>query len=174
MCGVVCGKFYPATDVDPGFREGIGEEFMDEFLNFHCSQSCLDAAVEYAIENRTCICHEGPDSVALAKIKPVLSTDCRNKDHRFCEGEESALWPDGETTIRKCSCSCHPSPKATDAKSAAEQARDDALFALEALCEEVNAMKTGHTYTLVDCIQGAVDYRKYKSFPESGNEERNG
>ena len=44
MCGVVCGKFYPATDVDPGFREGIGEEFMDEFLNFHCSQSCLDAA----------------------------------------------------------------------------------------------------------------------------------
>jgi hypothetical protein len=113
-------------------------------------------------------------SNALAKIKPVLSTDCRNKDHRFCEGEESALWPDGETTIRKCSCSCHPSPKATDAKSAAEQERDDALFALQALCEEVNAMKTGHTYTLADCIQGAVDYREYNPFPESGNEERNG
>jgi hypothetical protein len=42
MCGEVCGKFYPADDVDPGFREGKGEEFMDEFLNFHCSQSCLD------------------------------------------------------------------------------------------------------------------------------------
>jgi hypothetical protein len=43
----------------------------------------------------------------------------------------------------------------------AEQERDDALFALQALCEEVNAMNTGHTYTLANCIQGAVDYREH-------------
>jgi hypothetical protein len=42
MCDEGCGKFYPATDVDPGFREGIGEEFSNESGEWHCSQSCLD------------------------------------------------------------------------------------------------------------------------------------
>jgi len=58
-CQEVCGKFYPATDVDPGFREGKGEEFADEFLNWHCSQACLDVANEYNAEHKVmkqCIC----------------------------------------------------------------------------------------------------------------------
>ena len=47
------------------------------------------------------------DPNVIYKNTPVVSTDCLNKDHRFCEGSDPALWPDGETTIRKCSCACH-------------------------------------------------------------------
>lgn len=48
-------------------------------------------------------------SQELSKIKPVLSGDCNFGDHIGCAGEEPALWPDGETTVRKCSCDCHKS-----------------------------------------------------------------
>jgi hypothetical protein len=41
-CGDVCGKRYPATEVDPGFAEGIGENFTSEDGAWHCSQDCLD------------------------------------------------------------------------------------------------------------------------------------
>ena len=55
----------------------------------------------------------------------------------------------------------------------AEQERDDALFALQALCEEVNAMNTGHTYTLADCLAGAKDMREYVDRKVESPESRN-
>ena len=112
MCGVVCGKFYPATDVDPGFREGIGEEFMDEFLNFHCSQSCLDAAVEYAIENRTCICHEGPDSVGTLRSCPVHGipeTDPLGLPRAYVVETMSSVPPEAQREIDKIVQASHDS-----------------------------------------------------------------
>ena len=46
MCGAVCGKRYPSTWDDPGFCEGIGENFTlsngTGFGTWHCSQACLD------------------------------------------------------------------------------------------------------------------------------------
>ena len=47
------------------------------------------------------------DPNATYKNTPVVSTDCSFGDHAQCDGSEPALWPDGETTIRKCSCACH-------------------------------------------------------------------
>lgn len=41
------------------------------------------------------------------KTQPAISTDCNALDHTACEGEESALWPDGSFTIRRCNCPCH-------------------------------------------------------------------
>jgi hypothetical protein len=42
-CGEVCGKRYPSTFEDPGFCEGIGENFVLDMV-WHCSQNCLDQA----------------------------------------------------------------------------------------------------------------------------------
>jgi hypothetical protein len=47
------------------------------------------------------------DANAELKHRPVVSMDCRYNDHQSCEGQESALWPDGDFTIRRCSCPCH-------------------------------------------------------------------
>lgn len=47
------------------------------------------------------------DPNAEYKVRPVVSTDCEAGDHLQCEGEESALWPDGSSTMRPCSCPCH-------------------------------------------------------------------
>jgi hypothetical protein len=52
------------------------------------------------------------------------------------------------------------------------QERDDALFALQALCEEVNAVLMGYTYTLADCIKGAVDMRERASKKEEPYQAR--
>jgi len=41
------------------------------------------------------------------KLRPVVSTDCMYKAHSDCEGAESALWPDGTSSVRLCSCPCH-------------------------------------------------------------------
>ena len=46
-------------------------------------------------------------SQAIAKIKPVPTPDCQMGDCKNCDGECPALWPDGEVTVRKCSCACH-------------------------------------------------------------------
>jgi hypothetical protein len=50
-CGEPCGKEYPATHEDPGFREGKGENFsLEEDGTWFCSQRCLDdyiAAVSF-------------------------------------------------------------------------------------------------------------------------------
>jgi hypothetical protein len=46
-----------------------------------------------------------------------------------------------------------------EARKKLQTERDDALFALQALCEEVNAMHTGHLYTLADCLKGAKEWR---------------
>jgi hypothetical protein len=56
------------------------------------------------------ICDEDeplPDLNAELKVAPVLSTDCKLNDHEACRGQESALWPDGTFSMRKCSCPCH-------------------------------------------------------------------
>jgi hypothetical protein len=42
-CGEFCGKRYPSTFEDPGFCEGIGENFVLDMV-WHCSQNCLDQA----------------------------------------------------------------------------------------------------------------------------------
>ena len=42
-CGTVCGKRYPSTWDEPGFCEGVGENFVLGMV-WHCSQSCLDQA----------------------------------------------------------------------------------------------------------------------------------
>jgi len=47
------------------------------------------------------------DLNAELKVAPVISTDCEFNDHASCEGSESALWPDGDFTIRPCCCPCH-------------------------------------------------------------------
>lgn len=54
-----------------------------------------------------CICPDPIDPNYEYKHKPVVSTDCSLLDHASCEGQEPALWPDGDTTIRTCSCACH-------------------------------------------------------------------
>ena len=41
------------------------------------------------------------------KVRPVVSMDCRYNDHSSCEGSESALWPDGTSSVRRCICPCH-------------------------------------------------------------------
>ena len=41
------------------------------------------------------------------KVRPVVSMDCRYEDHSSCEGSEPSLWPDGTSSVRRCSCSCH-------------------------------------------------------------------
>lgn len=41
------------------------------------------------------------------KVRPVVSTDCRYRDHASCEGSEPSLWPDGTSSVRPCSCVCH-------------------------------------------------------------------
>jgi len=43
VCGTVCGKRYPSTWDEPGFCEGVGENFVLGMV-WHCSQSCLDQA----------------------------------------------------------------------------------------------------------------------------------
>ena len=47
-CEESCGKEYPADHTDPGYREGIGENFTTQngtdFGVWHCSQNCLDQA----------------------------------------------------------------------------------------------------------------------------------
>lgn len=47
------------------------------------------------------------DVNAELKTKPCISTDCKYGDHAACDGEEPAIWPDGDQTMRKCSCPCH-------------------------------------------------------------------
>jgi hypothetical protein len=92
-CGVVCGKFYPANAVDPGFREGIGEEFMDEFLNFHCSQACLDKAKAQkdldADEDLCGLCGEpGADKIPHPLHWPGEAIPDTPLVHAECEQEE--------------------------------------------------------------------------------------
>jgi hypothetical protein len=41
------------------------------------------------------------------KLRPVVSTDCRYQDHSSCGGSEPSLWPDGTSSVRRCSCPCH-------------------------------------------------------------------
>ena len=42
------------------------------------------------------------------KVRPVVSMDCRYNDHSSCEGSESALWPDGTSSVRRCGAAhCH-------------------------------------------------------------------
>jgi hypothetical protein len=48
-----------------------------------------------------------PDPNFDYKRRAVPSSDCQAGDHNQCAGEESALWPDGESTVRRCSCTCH-------------------------------------------------------------------
>ena len=44
VCDEPCGKEYPADQTDPGFREGIGENFTTSEGVWHCSEFCLDHA----------------------------------------------------------------------------------------------------------------------------------
>ena len=44
-CGEPCGKQYPATHEEPGFREGIGENFALD-SEWFCSQKCLDECID--------------------------------------------------------------------------------------------------------------------------------
>lgn len=59
--------------------------------------------IRYALD----IVETEQDINADLKTKPCVSSDCQYGDHASCDGEESALWPDGDQTIRKCSCPCH-------------------------------------------------------------------
>jgi hypothetical protein len=55
-----------------------------------------------------------PDPNAALKVAPIVSTDCGVGDHKSCEGEESAIWPDGTVSMRKCSCKCHVAAAAAE------------------------------------------------------------
>lgn len=48
ICGEPCGKEYPADDIDPGFREGRGEEFVSDDGAWHCCKECLETTTESA------------------------------------------------------------------------------------------------------------------------------
>jgi hypothetical protein len=50
VCNEPCGKQYPSDQTDPGFREGIGENFSAKDGVWHCSQKCLDVAEELEAE----------------------------------------------------------------------------------------------------------------------------
>ena len=67
-----------------------------------CDLVSMKVFIDDELDKRT-----ARDPNAIYKTTPVVSTDCLNQDHRFCEGSEPSLWPDGETTTRKCSCACH-------------------------------------------------------------------
>jgi hypothetical protein len=41
-CEEPCGKEYPADETDPGYSEGIGEDFVLPDGRWCCSQFCLD------------------------------------------------------------------------------------------------------------------------------------
>jgi hypothetical protein len=58
-----------------------------------------------------------PDPNADLKIAPTMTADCRYGDHLCCDGEESALWPDGTFSLRRCTCSCHQSISQTPRKA---------------------------------------------------------
>jgi hypothetical protein len=63
MCDEVCGKYYPATEIDPGFCEGIGENFItvdaSGFGVWHCSQTCLDEHIAAPRRLKRVIAREG-------------------------------------------------------------------------------------------------------------------
>ena len=46
ICGEPCGRQYPDTHEEPGFREGKGENFADLEGNWYCCQECLDTYEE--------------------------------------------------------------------------------------------------------------------------------
>lgn len=50
QCDKECGRSYPDrwSSIDggePGFREGIGENYVDAEGRWHCSQACLDKTI---------------------------------------------------------------------------------------------------------------------------------
>ncbi len=47
-CGEPCGKQYPDTHEEPGFREGKGENFRIDGLWF-CSQKCMDFCISECV-----------------------------------------------------------------------------------------------------------------------------
>ena len=42
-CDELCGKEYPNTHEDPGYREGIGENFVSKNEEWCCSEFCMNA-----------------------------------------------------------------------------------------------------------------------------------
>jgi len=78
---------------------GAENRRLQLFLNSWLCQACINHLKPIAASEA----EEREDD----KTKPCVSTDCRSDDHAACEGEESALWPDGTFSMRPCSCSCH-------------------------------------------------------------------
>lgn len=42
-CGTYCGQYHEATNIDPSFCEGIGENFIANDGRWCCSNICLEA-----------------------------------------------------------------------------------------------------------------------------------
>ena len=66
-----------------------------------------EADVADMLASMAAVAQTALDENAALKVAPVVSTDCKAGDHEICDGEESALWPDGDFTMRPCSCECH-------------------------------------------------------------------
>jgi hypothetical protein len=46
VCSWECGEWIPADHTDPGFAQGIGENFVDDAGVWYCSDDCLIVAKE--------------------------------------------------------------------------------------------------------------------------------
>jgi hypothetical protein len=53
-CHMPCGRRYSDSYTDPGYAEGIGENYVDDFGNWHCQQGCLDASLVKKREEERC------------------------------------------------------------------------------------------------------------------------